>query len=114
MREEKPETKNAREQDRHSKPCAIEKLIEHPAIGSDHALNEVAGVPFHPGAFMAGPALTQDASAHQRRKRQRHKARGENGYDDRDGKFAKDSAKQSGNENQRDENRGKRERHRED
>src|SRR5262249_19239928 len=74
MREEERETKNAREQDRHSKPCTIEKLIEHPAIGSDHTLDEIAGVPFHPGALMAGPALTEDASAHQRSERQRHEA----------------------------------------
>jgi hypothetical protein len=74
VREEKPETKNASEQDRHSKPCAIENLSSIPAIGSDHALDEIAGVPFHPGALMAGPALTQDASAHQRRERQRHQA----------------------------------------
>ena len=73
MGEEKPETKNAREQDRHSQPRAIEKLVERPAVGSDHALDEIAGVPFHPGAFMAGPALTQNARAHQRREGQRHK-----------------------------------------
>ena len=100
MREEKPKTKNASEQDRHSKPCAIEKLVEHPAVGSNHALDEIAGVPFHPGAFMSGPALTQDARAHQRCQASTKQARGENGHDDRDGKFAEDAAEQSGNENQ--------------
>src|SRR5215471_21151539 len=114
MREEKPETKDASEQDRHSKPCAIEEFIEHPAIGSDYTLDKIARVPFHPGPLMASPALTQNASAHQRRERQRHKARGENGHNDRDRKFAENPAKQPGNENQRNENRGKRKRHRQD
>src|SRR5262249_19825848 len=74
MREEEPKTKNARQQDRHGQPRTIEKLIEQPTIGSNHTLDEIAGVPFHPSTLVARPALTKDASAHQRRERQGHEA----------------------------------------
>ena len=104
--EEEPETKNASDKDRHSKPRAIEKPVERTAVGSDHAFDESTGVPFHPRAFVTGPALPQNARAHQWRKRQGHETRGENGYDDCDRKFAKNAAEQAGDENQRDENRG--------
>src|SRR5262249_50878195 len=67
--EEEPETKNASDDDRHSEPCAIEEPVERATVGSDHAFDEIARVPFHPRAFVAGPALTEDARAHQRRKR---------------------------------------------
>src|SRR5215510_2065808 len=114
VREEEPETKYASDQDRHSEPCTVEKFVEDATIGCDYTLDEIAGVPFHPSALVAGPSLTQNPRTHQWRERERHKTRGKNRHDNRHRKLAKDAAKQSGDENQRNENRGERQRHRED
>ena len=112
MGEKEPETKNASEQDRHREPCAVEKFVEQPTVGSNHALDKIGREPLHPGAFVSCFPLTQDTRAHQRSKRQRYKTRGENGDYNCNGEFPENAAKQSRQENQRDENRGKRQRHR--
>ena len=92
MGEKKPETKNASEQDRHREPCAVEKFVEQPTVGSNHALDKIGREPLHPGAFVSCFPLTQDTRAHQRSKRQRYKTRCQNGHDDRNGKLAEDTA----------------------
>src|SRR5213592_1999343 len=112
MREEEPQTKNADEQDRHREPCTIEEPIQGATVCSDHAFDEVVGVTFHPGAFVSGFALAQDARTHQGRERQRHKTRGKNSHDDRDRELAKDAAEKSRDENQRNENSSQRKGHR--
>ena len=114
MGEEEPKTQNAGEHDRYGEPRAIEKLVERATVSSDHTLDEIAGVPFHPGALVAGFALAQNARAHQRRERQRYKPRGQNGHNDRDGELAEDAAEKSGDENQRNKNGCERKGHRQD
>ena len=105
MGKEKPQTKNTDEHNRHSEPRAIEKPVERATVGCDHAFDEIARVPFHPGAFVTGFALAQNARAHQWRQRQRDKPRRENGHDNRDGKFAENATEQPGDEDKRNENR---------
>src|SRR5437588_6751021 len=106
MGEEEPETQYACHKNWHGQPRAVQKLVEQPAVGSDDALDEIAGVPLHPGAFVASLALAQNARAHQGRERQRHKTRSKNGNDDRDGELAEDAAEKSRDENQRNKNGG--------
>src|SRR5215472_1971263 len=101
MGKEKPESKDAGDQDRDSKPCAVEKPIERPAIRINDTIDEIAGVTFHPGRLMASFAFPQNAGAHQRRERQRYKTGCENRHDDRDGEFTKNASEQSRNEYQR-------------
>ena len=106
MREKEPETEDADDQDRHGQPRPVQKPVERATVRSDHALDEIGRVPFHPGALVPGFALSQNARAHQGRERQRHKTRGKNGHDDRDGELAEDAAKKSRDENQRNEDSG--------
>ena len=67
MGEEEPQTKNTGDQDWDSEPRPVEKPVEGATVGSDHALDEMAGTPLHPGAFVAGFALAENTRAHQRR-----------------------------------------------
>src|SRR5919108_1572268 len=113
MSEEEPQTKNTCEQDWQREPCTIEKPVECASIPSDHALDKVARVSFHPRALVAGFALAQNARTHQGGQRQRHKPRSKNGNNDRHRKLAEDAAEKSRNEDQRNENGGERKRHRE-
>src|SRR5205807_2483570 len=63
-------TEDASEQDRNGQPSAVEKSVKRAAVGADDALDEIAGALFHPRAFMAGSAFTQNPRAHQRRQSQ--------------------------------------------
>ena len=92
MGEEKDKADDTTEQDWDSQPSAIEKSIKSAAIGSDDALNEIAGPFFHPRPFMAGPAFAKNARAHQWSQGQGNKTRGENRHDDGDRKFLEDAS----------------------
>src|SRR5215470_19266660 len=104
MRKKEPETKNARENDWKSEPCAIEKPVERATVDRDYALDKITGVPFHPGAFVAGFALSQNARTHQWGQRQRHKPRSKDSDNNRHRKLAKDATEKSRNEDERNEN----------
>ena len=70
MSEEEPKAENTNEQNRNRQPGAIEKSIQRPTVGVNHALDKIAGPPFHARASMAGSAFTQNPRAHQRRQSQ--------------------------------------------
>src|SRR5437764_13159950 len=95
MGEEKPKTKNTDEENRHRQVGAIQKFVESDTVPFDHALDEIAGPSFHSRLFVAGPAFTQNARAHQWRQGQRNKTGGQNRYNDRDGKLLENSTDQS-------------------
>src|SRR5258708_10943637 len=114
MGEEEPKAQNAGEHDRHSEPCAIEIPVERATVSSDHTLDEIARLPFHPGALVASLALAQNARAHQGRERQRDKSRSKNGNNNRDRALAQDAAEKSGDENERNKNGCERKVHRQD
>ena len=69
MREEKPEPENAPEEDRNGQPGTIEKFVERPAVGRDHALDEIAGPFLHACVFVSGFAFAKNARTHQRSER---------------------------------------------
>src|SRR5438045_5473071 len=112
MAEEKPETNNTDEEDRHRQVGAIKKFVESATVPTDHALDEIPGPSFQSRLFVAGPAFTQNARAHQRRQGQGNQTGGENRRDDRDRKFLEDASEQSRQKHQRNKNSGQRKRHR--
>src|SRR6266404_439866 len=63
--------------------------------------------------FVSRSALGEKSRTHQGRQSQRNQTRSENSNDDRDGELSKNSAEQTGHENQWDKDRRQREGHRE-
>src|SRR5205085_7682039 len=84
MGEEKPETKNTDDENRHRQVGAIKEFVESNTVPFDHTFDEITGPFFHSRLFVPGSAFTQNARAHQWSQGQRDKTGRENRHNDRD------------------------------